>query len=244
MIILAHRGNLSGISGSLENSPELLKQALGLGFGIETDIRRTDSGDLYISHDRATELSGELSERTATGHAALWRQFPRQPVAVNVKEAGYEDQLVEFLVQHDLVQQAFLFDFELIERTPGTTARYFRSLHPHVRLAARASDRHGESIDQALSIDCAEIVWLDEFDSLWARKADVFRLKQAGKIIFAISPEIHGFPLERAERRWREFAEWGVDGLCTDWPVWAAELLGRQPQMARSSRNSQTKGDS
>jgi len=232
MIILAHRGNLSGISGTRENTPELLRQAFERGFGIETDIRRTATGELYISHDRAVDLTPELSEQMAADHAAIWRRFPRQAVALNVKETGYEALLVEFLEQHDLLQQVFLFDFELIEESPGTTAREIRSLHPAVRLAARTSDRHAESIEQALAIECAEIVWLDEFDSLWARKTDIARLKQAGKTIYAISPEIHGFAIERAERRWQEFAEWGVDGLCTDWPIQAEELLGRQPQSA------------
>ena len=239
MILLAHRGNLSGISGPQENTPELLKQALGKGFGIETDIRRAVTGELYISHDRSTDLSGQI----AADHAALWRQFPRQPVAVNVKETGYAELLVNFIEQHDLVQQAFLFDFELIEERPGTTARYIRSLHPTVRLAARASDRYAETIEQALSIECAEIVWLDEFDGPWVRNEDISRLKQAGRLVYAISPEIQGFPRKLAERRWQEFADWGVDGLCTDWPVRAAELLGRHPEPGESTGKNSAKGD-
>jgi glycerophosphoryl diester phosphodiesterase len=222
MILLSHRGNLSGISGSRENTLEQLRQALERGFGIETDIRRTVTGELYISHDPASDVSGKI----AADHAALWRQFPRQPVALNIKETGYDELLVDFLVQHDLVQQVFLFDFELLEGLPGKTARSIRSLHQTVRLAARASDRYGETIEQALSIECADVVWLDEFDGQWARSEDISRLKQAGRLVYAISPEIHGFPLELAERRWQEFADWGVDGVCTDWPQRAAELLG------------------
>ncbi len=231
MILLAHRGNLAGVSGPEENSLELVGQALRAGFGIETDIRRAVTGELYISHDFTTELAG----RWGAEHAALWQQFPRQPVALNLKEIGYERVLLKFLEQQDLLEQAFLFDFELLEDVPGTTARYFRALHPQVRLAARASDRYSETIDQALSIECAEIVWLDEFDSLWATPADIRRLKEAGRVVFAISPEIHGFPLALAERRWQEFADWGVDGLCTDWPVRAAEWLGRRFLEARAA---------
>jgi len=239
MILLAHRGNLAGISGSAENSPSLLKRAFEQGFGIETDIRRAECGELYISHDRTTDLS----ERIANDHAALWRQFPQQPVAVNVKEIGYEELLVNFIEQHDLVQQVFLFDFELIEDQPGTTARSIRTLDPTIRLASRASDRYGETITQALSIECASIVWLDEFDGQWARHADITRLKQAGRLVYAISPEIHGFPRELAERRWQQFAEWGVDGLCTDWPVRAAQLLGRQPEQGTTSARNTSRGD-
>ena len=203
MILLAHRGNLAGISAR-ENTPDLLKEALEQGFGIETDIRRSVGGELYVSHDPATDLS----EKSADEHAALWRQFPQQPVAVNVKETGYEELLVGFIEQYGLLQQAFLFDFELIEEQPGTTARHVRSLHPTIKLAARVSDRYHETIHQALSIDCADIVWLDEFDGPWAQRDDIDRLKQAGRQVYAISPEIHGFPRELAEHRWQDFADW------------------------------------
>jgi glycerophosphoryl diester phosphodiesterase len=241
MILLAHRGNLSGSSGPKENSREHVQQAFAQGFGIETDIRRADCGQLYISHDWANDLSGKV----AADHAALWRQYPGQPVAVNVKESGYAESLVNFIEQHKLVQQVFLFDFELIEERPGKTARDIRSLHPTVRLAARASDRYGEAIEQALSIECAEIIWLDEFDSLWARNEDIRKIKQAGRRVFAISPEIHGFPQKRAEQRWQEFADWGVDGLCTDWPVRVAELLDQAPvdKAYSPSGNNATKGN-
>lgn len=230
MILLAHRGNLSGISGPQENTREQVKQALEAGFGIETDIRRAATGELYISHDHTTHLSGQF----ATDHATIWRQYPRQPVAVNVKETGYEELLVAFFEQHNLEKQAFLFDFELIEEHPGTTARSIRSRHPTIRLAARVSDRYAETIEQALSIECANIIWLDEFDTLWARYEDISRLKKAGRLVYAISPEIHGFSKAIAERRWQEFVDWGIDGLCTDWPVRAAELLGRLPETGAS----------
>ena len=44
-----------------------------------------------------------------------------------------------------------------------TTARRCRDLHPTIRLAARVSDR-GESIERALGISVASVIWLDEFD--------------------------------------------------------------------------------
>lgn len=233
MILLAHRGNLRGAEPQLENIPARIDEALQLGFGIETDIRRSRSGDLYISHDTAFELAG----RSADDHALLWRQFPEQPIALNVKETGYASQLVEFLSRHDLLSQVFLFDFELIEEHAGQMAREIRSLHPGVRLAARVSDRYGETIVQALAIECAGVVWLDEFDSLWACRRDVERLKAAGREVYAISPEIHGFPPEAARRRWREFLDWGVDGICTDDPVRAEQVLGLDGKVPRCCRS-------
>jgi hypothetical protein len=83
-------------------------------------------------------------------------------------------------------------------------------------LAARVSDR-GEPVERALAVEFADLVWLDEFDSLWLQAADIQRLKHAGKKIYAISPEIHGFSSVDMKRRWTEFCEWGVDGICTDY---------------------------
>jgi len=221
MVLLAHRGNVRGPAGRAENSLGLIREALGFGFGIETDIRRTDDGRFYISHDRQNCPEPPLADQ----HACSWCQSPDLPIALNIKELGYEAELLAFLAGHGVLQQVFLFDMEMLEQTQGETARLFRSLHPTVRLAARVSDRGGETIEQALSIECAQIIWLDEFDSLWLRQPDIRRLKEAGKVLYAISPEIHGFPLEVAQRRWVEFAVWGVDGICTDWPIEARRIL-------------------
>ena len=221
MELLAHRGNLRGPAGAAENSVGLVRQAMELGFGLETDIRRTEAGQFYISHDPLAEPVPPLADE----HLALWRRYPEQAIALNVKELGYEQDLVGFLESHGVLGQVFLFDFELLEKTPGATARLFRSLHPGVKLAARVSDRYGEKVEQALSIECAEVIWLDEFDSLWLRQEHTVKLKAAGRELYAISPEIHGFPLEVARRRWAEFADWGIDGICTDFPVEARRVV-------------------
>jgi glycerophosphoryl diester phosphodiesterase len=221
MFLLAHRGNLRGPAGHAENSLGLLREALELGFGLETDIRRAANGCFYVSHD-AVEAP---SPPWANDHAGLWRQYPRQTIALNVKELGYEAALLDFLRAGGVLGQVFLFDFELLEKVPGETARFMRALDPSIRLAARVSDRFGETVEQALAIECAEVIWLDEFDSLWLGQEPIAALKAAGKRLYAISPEIHGFPLEVARRRWADFACWGVDGICTDFPIEARRVL-------------------
>jgi glycerophosphoryl diester phosphodiesterase len=220
--ILAHRGNLNGIDHSTENSCAMIRASLEAGFGIETDIRRDASGELYISHDPAALTE----DNNANAHAQLWAQFPDCEIALNVKELGYPEQLVEFLHRHQLIQQVFLFDFELLESTPGETAATIHAMDPGIRLAARVSDRYGESIEQAASITAASIIWLDEFDSLWVTADVVARLKDLARIVYAISPEIHGFSMAVTETRWRQFQDWGVDGICTDYPVRAREVVG------------------
>jgi hypothetical protein len=70
----------------------------------------------------------------------------------------------------------------MIQKLPGGN---------EVRLAARLSDRN-EPLEQCLSIP-ASIVWADEFDSLWLTKRDRTAARDAGRLFYAISPELHGF---------------------------------------------------
>lgn len=221
MKLISHRGNLSGIVHATENSLSVIEQSLQYGFGVETDLRRSDGGIFYISHDSAA-VNGD---NNADVHAMLWNQYPESEISLNVKELGYEERLIDFIRRHQLQSRLFLFDFELLEKNPGSTASKIHALDPEIRLAARVSDRYGESIEQAASITAASIIWLDEFDSLWVTYDDVAALKALGRTVYAISPEIHGFSMTETEARWQQFQDWGVDGICTDYPVRANEVL-------------------
>jgi len=158
-------------------------------------------------------------------HCGLWRRHPEAVIALNVKELGQERALLEALNALRVVPQLFLFDMELIEPRAGETARLYRRYDAAATLAARVSDR-GEPVERALGIEVASVVWLDEFDGPWATADTVGRLKGAGKAVYAVSPELHGRSLDEAKTRWRDFARWGVDGICTDWPALLAAQHG------------------
>lgn len=220
MLIIAHRGNPSGPQPLEENTEGALVQSLARGWAVETDIRRGKDGRFYISHDAA-----EVTERNeARAYASSWRRFPTATIALNVKECGQEADLIHFLSQEDVLKQIFLFDMELVEDVPGRMAKIFRRVSPSVRLAARVSDRN-EPLDRALAIREAEVIWLDEFDRPWTRSEDVRRLKDAGKLVCAVSPDLHGFSLDVSRRRWEDFLVWGVDGICTDYPIVLEKVL-------------------
>lgn len=221
-IILSHRGNLVGPCQPSENRLPAIRAALECGWSVETDIRRAADGRFYISHDAMPSAH----ETPAEDFFALFRAHPAATVALNIKELGSEEALIGLLDHEDVTGQTFLFDMELLEKQAGATARAFRALHPTIRIAARISDR-GESITQALDIDVASVIWLDEFDGPCFTEADVCRLKDAGRAVFAVSPDLHGKPADECRRRWLEFIRWGVDGICTDYPaalayVWKA----------------------
>jgi len=219
--ILAHRANIHGPSPATENRPASTRAALERGWGLETDIRRSADGRFYISHDPRTDIEDVRAERFLPHLLA----YPTAPIALNVKELGYEAELLRFLDAEGLLDRLFLFDMELLEGAPaGRTARLFRHLNPSVRLAARVSDR-GESVEQALGIGEADVIWLDEFDGPWVRETDVRRIKDAGRTIWAVSPDLHGNSRETARKRWIQFCNWGVDGICTDYPDALEQLI-------------------
>lgn len=217
--ILAHRANING-PGTRENTLSAVRTALERGWGIETDIRRESKGRFYVSHDHRARPAN----RSADAFCSLFRQFPHATIALNLKETGAEAELLGYLEAQKVLAQAFLFDMELIEPVPGHTAQLIRRLHPTVRLAARVSDRH-EPVARALDVEAASIVWVDEFDDMWCTKDHIRTLKDAGRTVYAVSPELHNFPLRTVPNRWRDFIRWGVDGICTDYPAALDEML-------------------
>jgi len=147
---------------------------------------------------------------------------------MNVKELGYEADLIALLAAGDLGAKPFYFDFELLEpKTPGQAQRRLRGLPggDRVPLAARLSDR-GETLERCLAIP-AEVVWADEFDSLWLNRVHVEKVRAAGRKFYAISPELHGFDEAARRKRWQDFKEWQIDGLCTDYALSARDFFLR-----------------
>ena len=222
--ILAHRANLDGPAPQAENSLGLVSRALALGFGLETDLRRGDGQRFYINHDAAPVTPTNALE-------AFTPIFARHPVAllaINVKELGYEAELVRLQASGFFGTAGFYFDFELLEpATPGQSQRKIRAFAhgARTRLAARISDRC-ESLEQCLSIP-AQSVWADEFDGAWLTFEHIQALRSAGRRVIVVSPELHGRGKADRLRRWADFKKWSVDGICTDFSIDADKFFNR-----------------
>lgn len=221
LTILAHRGNVDGPNRQSENRASTLDAALRRGYGLETDIRRAPDGTFYIAHDPTSRTDG----LEAAVSCASFRAHPGAEIALNVKELGDEAALVRFLVEQGVDTQVFLFDMELLEPVAGETLELYRRLRPTLRLAARVSDR-GESVDRALAMTGADIIWLDEFDGPWCTAQDIRRLRAAGRVVYAVSPDLHGASLDVARERWHFFCNYGVNGICTDYADALAAYVG------------------
>ena len=75
MIVISHRGNLTGPDGDCRY--DKVRRALDLGFDVELDVRSRD-GELFVGHDRMLYPLSDLTltEREASRvwfHAKDWR---------------------------------------------------------------------------------------------------------------------------------------------------------------------------
>src|ERR1700681_2528221 len=100
-LILAHRGNRNGPEPLEENTFPALQACLQNGWGVETDLRRASNGRLYISHD----VHPADNSSDALTFFEMFRKYPSCPIAINVKELGYEAVLAGTLRSAGLLEQ-------------------------------------------------------------------------------------------------------------------------------------------
>ncbi len=229
-IILSHRGNLVGPCPSAENRLTTVRAALDCGWGVETDIRCAADGRFYISHD-ARPSAHETPGRGFLRAVPSLSRRDHRPEHQGTGQRGRAHQRCSTTKTSSA--RPFCSTWNCSSDRPAQRRARFSELHPTIRIAARVSDR-GESIEQALSIDVASVIWLDEFDGPCFTESDVRRLKEAGRSVYAVSPDLHGKPAAACRRRWLDFIRWGVDGICTDYP--AALAFVSQGLRARGCR--------
>ena len=58
MIFISHRGNISDINESLENTHDYIDEAIKQGYEVEIDVWRVE-GSLFLGHDKP-EISVKL----------------------------------------------------------------------------------------------------------------------------------------------------------------------------------------
>lgn len=224
MEIISHRYLLNGKNSKSENTLTQLKKTVRYFNFFETDIRRLPSGEFYISHNPQNKLTGENDARE---HIKIWKEKSCQ-IALNIKELGYEQDLVEFLKAWGVLKNVFLFDFD-IEFLGADLQSYINQIHqlaPELKCAVRVSN-HNETVLRALATKESTIIWLDEFESFWSKQQDFRDLKQDGRVVYCVSPDLHGFTLEESQKRWQDFLSWQADGICTNYPLLLKESLSK-----------------
>lgn len=196
------------------------------------ELKRLKFGSRFDPAMPKTEIA--LFDDVVKQVISAFPQGQRAAIHVKADEQG-ETQLgilLELFARHQLYQKAFLFDltFESAERV--------RKADPKVEIAfSIGEENYSPTIytwEQAREhLDLFDAVWWDEWKILGSVYNEPMRqaIRNAGKPIYAISPELHadhGNPHASAgyEQEWQNFIKWGIEGVCTAHPREFQRLLG------------------
>jgi glycerophosphoryl diester phosphodiesterase len=216
MQILAHRALLDGPDAPAENTLPALAAACDEGFDVEFDVNVDSDGRFVLSHDPAPWAA----ERDAESFLAAVR--PGASHALNVKRLDALDDLLAAVDAAGAGAGVVLFDLELLGAPRSAVTELAERGY---RVAHRVSDREPFAAEYARDPRVTTI-WLDELDGAWVDEATVAGLRDAGKDVLYVSPELHrrvgadGLPAV-----WERVAAWGVSGICTDYPRKLRDLL-------------------
>jgi hypothetical protein len=198
MKIIAHRGLWDNIAD--QNTISSFKRAIGLGCGIETDIRSLNE-NLVISHS--------LVSKSIISFDSVLKEIARDlitkkiPLCINIKEDGLIEMVAKSLVPYPEL------DYSVFDASIPELYKYAQNGIPYL---CRISEY--EEANKLLH-DCSGI-WLDSLASNWITFDKLSEINSYKKRIFIVSPELHG---REHQDLWNllQKIEWKVDQyLCTD----------------------------
>jgi len=123
MILISHRGNLTGPNPEMENNPDYIKEALHSGYDVELDVWLS-KGKLLMGHD---EPQYEISRRFLTAYRnRLWIHCKNVEIFVEFKKMDHEgEKLNYFWHQEDtlaLTSQGFIWAYPGKQPIEGSIA--------------------------------------------------------------------------------------------------------------------------
>ena len=165
------------------------------------------------------------------------RSQPNTEIAIQIKDCNQEDieklivnVLDKFNQEHpefNIYERVFIFDPIV------SSAKKFKELQPKLKISLSIGENElfpSEGYPTIFTYDAVinvnyEIVWADEWVKGLYSKDFINKCHQDGKLVYAISPELHRsttpkHPLSEQgyEEVWKKLIEWKVDGICTDYP--------------------------
>lgn len=223
MEILAHRG--IGF-GEEENTLKAFRAARELDFGLELDARLLQNGAVHVTHDlQDVNLTLDSVKTLLSGF--------KSPIAVHVKEDSLE--LAREVCRSTAhCPRVFIFDLTL------EAAREIKNEFPQAEIGLSVGEQPFlptvYSLDEVLNVPECGVVWWDEWTKLGAvyNEGQIRRIREAGKVIYAVSPELHKSTVPHHELAgspeiaWRELVRLGVNGICTDFPLELRAFLAEE----------------
>lgn len=221
--IIAHRGFLNGPDQRIENRVSQLRNCLKRKYGIEFDVNlnsgHPESGKLVAAHDKTLWQPDNDFE-----DLVLKTSFS-QPSFLDIKDLETVDKIVETLLKLKNFTKLHLFDFELLHRDIRDAWKQMEKLQSlGVPVAYRCSDRQF-CWNTLMQKDSVKTIWIDELESNWFSERHAAQATSLGKILYYCSPDItplqhiwvEGNDFSRLYLRLQNVADWGVQGICTDY---------------------------
>lgn len=249
--VFAHRG--LGF-GKCENSVEAVRAALTAGCGVEVDVQVAKDDVLVVVHDATlmriagenervvNVASDELRQRGVPLLEEVLRcvQETRAEcllAALHIKDESQPrilERVASLIARFALQQRCFVFDVSL------RGVRRVKQLDPSLRVGVSVAERKYTSTvypwGTVKGCAQAEIVWWDEWRGGLFTAKNFQKLKNEGKIVYAVSPELHrahqhpkGKDLSVIRAVWSDLLEWGVHGICTDFPTELQQWVKQHP---------------
>lgn len=213
---IAHRGHWFP-DIETQNRLTAITAAGAAGYGMELDIRVSESKHLRLQHDLLDDQVWLLDLVHEDWFPTLIAALRAAPVILwDVKEIAAIEPLVAWLAEYNLLGNAILFDQELAGKAIHWGAAMDACAlanHP-VSYLRRVSEHAHESLYDALDDPDAYGVWLDAWDRDWVTANIIATVQAAGKRAYVCSPELHQRAIALA--LWRDWA--GADGIVTDFP--------------------------
>ncbi len=178
--ILCHRGIWKEVQE--QNALDALVQAIKEGFGIETDLR-SFKGRIVITHDPASS-DNVLSLKELFERIKSEPNFRKAYYALNIKEDGIEQKVIELLDEFSIADRCFVFDMSVPSAI--TFKRKKNELKSKIMIATRESE-----YENATLYEDSQVVWMDEFESNWIDMDRIAKHINNGKIAVVVSPELH-----------------------------------------------------
>ena len=198
--IIAHRGYW--IKEDEKNTRIAFERAFDNDFGIETDLRDI-CGKIVISHNMAkgNEISFEEVLQLLNGR--------NLPLALNIKADGQADEIKRLLEKYNHTNY-FTFDMSIPEMIYQN------------KIGLKVFTGLSDIIKKTIMFDNADGIWLDSFNSDWFDEKEIIELKNKGKKVCIVSPDLH-----KRERKcvWEKYKNTTGIMLCTDYPKEAKEYF-------------------
>lgn len=205
MQILAHRGFWKTVGE--KNTLESFRRAFENGYGIETDIRDYEE-KLVVSHNVATKECFSFDEVLK-----LYSEMNMNtPLAINIKADGIQDLLRADLEKYN-IQNYFVFDMSIPEQVVYHKQEF--------NVFTRMSEYEKEPV----LLEKSHGVWMDEWKNSWISEKVINQMRQQGKKVSIISPEIHGRDKANMWKFLKKYVDDADVMLCTDTPAEAEEYF-------------------